>query len=301
MEFLITQDNNNSMSTRHVKQEFLIPELHYEVHEIKEDNPLVYSFHSHAEYEIIFVLDRHLDYVINGNVYHLKPHEALLINGNALHGHTSMNAAHGPYQAFLFDIESLFPNPDSYIYKNFVFPLLSGQYTFTKHITGQTPYEQEALTIIKNLILYTQDIPDSTLSIQISLLRIFDIMFQAHAFDIAPKSHPHKELVKIALHYMQQNYTSEISVQSIARYLNISVDHFYRIFKTDMTISPIEYIQNLRIKHAISEMNRHMNYSITKIALNSGFSDSNYFSRVFKNKMGCSPSEYRMKLNHSLK
>lgn len=71
-------------------------------------------------------------------------------------------------------------------------------------------------------------------------------------------------------------------------------DHFRRLFKRYIGVTPAEYLSELRINYAkqllLHEYPSHM--KIAGVAHASGFSDPYYFARYFKKKTGCTPSEY---------
>ncbi|MGN1141820.1 MAG: helix-turn-helix domain-containing protein [Oliverpabstia sp.] len=297
----LAYDKNNYKHVKDPHGKHGTDSLHYAFYDINCNGvQLGFNTHCHSEYDIVFLLNSYLDFIVDGKFYHLSPNEALFIDSNAIHGHADMYANYGRYLVFSFGSNFIFPDPQSYIYNYYFAPLQSGKYTFTKHITGQTSYEQEILDILKELSFYGNDIQNNSLPIQLALLRIYNIMFQHDAFDFAQDPISNKEYMRIALSYIKKNYTLGISVQEVARLLNISTDYFCRLFKTTLDITPKEYIQNLRIRHAISEMDKNPYCTVTEIALTSGFSDPNYFSRIFRRKTGISPSGYlkHIKNNH---
>lgn len=90
-----------------------------------------------------------------------------------------------------------------------------------------------------------------------------------------------------------EHYTeSDFSVGNLATYMGLSEVHLRRIFKAAINISPNKYINLLRLEKA-KNMLTTSNYSISEIALSVGYSDPYYFSRLFKNELGISPSEYK--------
>ena len=67
---------------------------------------------------------------------------------------------------------------------------------------------------------------------------------------------------------------------------------FMRAFQAAMGSSPVAHLIRLRLNRAATLL-RHNDESITDIAFRVGFSDSNYFTRQFRNVMGVSPREYQ--------
>nr|WP_299066828.1 helix-turn-helix transcriptional regulator [uncultured Allomuricauda sp.] len=85
---------------------------------------------------------------------------------------------------------------------------------------------------------------------------------------------------------------SNLSVNELAKLCNMSLSSFKRAFKTFFNDSPNNYINTKKIEKAkellqISELN------ISDIAYETGFNDPQYFTRLFKKRIGLSPSEFR--------
>lgn len=100
--------------------------------------------------------------------------------------------------------------------------------------------------------------------------------------------------------YITEHYAEPIKVSKLAEMTYLSPRHFTRIFKEYFQITPMTFIINCRLRRARLLL-EEKEYSITQVANESGFSDSNYFTRQFKKAYGISPSEYRVKLKKSKK
>jgi len=83
----------------------------------------------------------------------------------------------------------------------------------------------------------------------------------------------------------------QLSISTIAEQLGYNAKYLSYIFKRKNGIGYAEYLQNLRMKYAISLFENGLD-SIKNVALLSGFTDPFYFSTVFKNKTGSSPKTY---------
>ncbi len=102
-----------------------------------------------------------------------------------------------------------------------------------------------------------------------------------------------KELFEAAVQTLTEKYTEEtFSVASLAVRADMSEVHFRRCFKQIYHVSPQQYLTDLRLGKA-KELLRYDILPVTEIAVLSGFTDPCYFSRLFKQKTGFSPSEYR--------
>ncbi|MBQ6819007.1 MAG: helix-turn-helix domain-containing protein [Clostridia bacterium] len=86
----------------------------------------------------------------------------------------------------------------------------------------------------------------------------------------------------------------DLSVEQILTSQGQSSDYLRRLFKKTHGCTPVQYLNKLRIGRAkrIIEGNCLHHLSITQIAEQSGFSDASYFSRVFREHLGLSPTQY---------
>jgi len=78
----------------------------------------------------------------------------------------------------------------------------------------------------------------------------------------------------------------------------MSRQHFFRCFKQELGITPIEFINQERVKRA-KELLAYSNLSISEVCFQVGFSSVAYFDRVFKHLVGKSPRQFQLesKLN----
>ncbi len=101
-----------------------------------------------------------------------------------------------------------------------------------------------------------------------------------------------QRLVRLAMAYLHEHYAESISRWDLAQYVCISEDYLTYCFRQELGITPMQYLQRYRVNRA-KELLRNTQKSITEIALQVGFSDSGYFSRVFHRQTGMSPEAFR--------
>lgn len=92
--------------------------------------------------------------------------------------------------------------------------------------------------------------------------------------------------------YVAAHYGEPITTRRLAEMCYLSEGHFCRFFKAATGKTPLSYINEYRIDRAATLLAR-TDTPITEIALSVGFSDVNYFARVFRGVRGCSPSAFR--------
>jgi len=100
------------------------------------------------------------------------------------------------------------------------------------------------------------------------------------------------EYVNEALYYLYNNYTKKINVTDIANNINVNRSYISRIFKESIGMTIKEYLLELRINHA-SDLLSMSTLPIETVALESGFTNPEMFSKLFKKERGKTPNEYR--------
>ena len=92
--------------------------------------------------------------------------------------------------------------------------------------------------------------------------------------------------------YVQRNYASDITEDLLCEQFSCSKSYFSHGFKKSTGKTFRQYLTDLRIYHAKQLLERS-SLTVTQIAFSIGFNDSNYFSNVFKSRVGVSPRKYR--------
>lgn len=95
-----------------------------------------------------------------------------------------------------------------------------------------------------------------------------------------------------AISHLEANYREPIDLDQLAGIARMSKRNFMRSFQAAMGTSPISHLIQLRVNQAASLL-RRTQHSVTEIAFQVGFSDSNYFARQFRALLGVTPSQYR--------
>lgn len=92
--------------------------------------------------------------------------------------------------------------------------------------------------------------------------------------------------------HLESQYADAINLDELVEMSQMSKRSFLRAFEAAMDCTPIAYVIQLRIACAVKLL-RHSGKSITEIAYEVGFNDSNYFARQFRKHIGVSPRVYR--------
>lgn len=115
--------------------------------------------------------------------------------------------------------------------------------------------------------------------------------------------HRYKERFRKVIHYIHQHLDESVSLDDLAEVAHFSKYHFQRQFSAMFGLSPIQYLQQIRLERSAFEL-AFRAHSICDIAFNSQFQSHEAFSRAFKRMMGQSPLQFRHmtpweKLHHS--
>ena len=95
--------------------------------------------------------------------------------------------------------------------------------------------------------------------------------------------------------YIRTHFSEDLSMQDMARVMNYSDAYFCKLFKQCFKVNFSTYLNEYRVAHA-KKMLAETAESIKDISIACGYTDSNYFTRVFRRIAGVTPSEYRQSL-----
>jgi AraC-like DNA-binding protein len=96
------------------------------------------------------------------------------------------------------------------------------------------------------------------------------------------------------INYIQQNLDKNLTIKELSDKACMSESHFYRVFKNELDLSPIDFINNERVKLA-TELLKDPKKQIKEIYMECGFNSLSYFNRVFKRIELISPKEYKIR------
>jgi transcriptional regulator GlxA family with amidase domain len=116
--------------------------------------------------------------------------------------------------------------------------------------------------------------------------------FRDAAYQNEPQSTHHDELVLEAQLWLQSNLGESISIAALAGHLGLSSRTLNRRFHAATGLSPMGYLQSLRITEA-RDLLRHSNLSVSEVSWQVGLNDTSYFSKLFREQVGMPPLQYR--------
>ena len=149
------------------------------------------------------------------------------------------------------------------------------------------------------LFLFTEDHPSKDLFVDNMLEELIIRILQTNSRKIYTEESfqlSSNNRLAFVIEYIRKNLQNPISVKNLSRKACMSESNFYRVFKNELGISPIDFINNERIKLAVSLL-QNPDKSIKEVYQECGFESRSYFNRVFKNRKNVAPGDYQSSLN----
>ena len=183
-------------------------------------------------------------------------------------------------------------NPNiHYVSFHFVFNTPSGLFT-GKRLKLQKVTLPDFEALEKDYLYILENFENKSASLGV-LSRFFGILEKVEPL-LEAKDHKHIDgKIEKAMEYIENHFKEDISVPELASMVNVSVSSFYSGFKKATGQTPVDYKNQVCIKHAMRLLIDDNNYSIEEIADKLGFSSATYFRRTFKKIVGKSPREYK--------
>ncbi|MBU3188117.1 PocR ligand-binding domain-containing protein [Clostridium bowmanii] len=99
-------------------------------------------------------------------------------------------------------------------------------------------------------------------------------------------------IIQKSMEYINDNVSMNISLDSVAEHVYLSPAYFSKLFKKELGINFIDYLNKVRIEESKKYLT-NLKISLSDIAHNVGFTDQSYYTKVFKKIEGISPGQYR--------
>jgi AraC-like DNA-binding protein len=126
------------------------------------------------------------------------------------------------------------------------------------------------------------------------------LLYQALLALLSSASEPGKESsetgylrLRPVLDFMDRHITETITVESLSDIIKVSPAHLCRLFQQQLGKSPLAYLIELRLKRARNLLLTQPGLRVNEVALMVGYEDENYFSRLFRSRVGMSPRAFR--------
>ena len=265
---------------RSERESLVQPELIYTG--LLEDAPNWFNIqHSHDLCEILYVAGGAGEAILEGKKFRLAPGDLVVVNPGTLHEERS--DAKAPLRLIFLAIRDFaVPGLPAGCLSQEKYRVLScGEYRYKMDI-----YLRELLQETSSQIEFYQEISQGLVS---ALLVLVMRLIRINPEDEAALS---QECQKIK-EYLDQNFTSPITLDSLSETVYISKHYLSHLFKEQTGVSPIKYLTSKRMEKAC-ELLSETELPVSEVSKAVGYENPLYFSQVFKRIYGISPVKYRM-------
>ena len=265
---------------RSERESLVQPELIYTG--LLEDAPNWFNIqHSHDFCEILYVAGGAGEAILEGKKFRLAPGDLVVVNPGTLHEERS--DAKAPLRLIFLAIRDFaVPGLPAGCLSQEKYRVLScGEYRYKMDI-----YLRELLQETSSQIEFYQEISQGLVS---ALLVLVMRLIRINPEDEAALS---QECQKIK-EYLDQNFTSPITLDSLSETVYISKHYLSHLFKEQTGVSPIKYLTSKRMEKAC-ELLSETELPVSEVSKAVGYENPLYFSQVFKRIYVISPVKYRM-------
>lgn len=116
--------------------------------------------------------------------------------------------------------------------------------------------------------------------------------YWSHARNFVTDAENQKNSIQRIIEYIDHHYAEDLSRTTLADMVYLSADHLARVFKKETGETLVKYITDKRI-HAAKELLSDTKTPISQVASEVGYDNYSYFTKIFKEKTGFSPGDYR--------
>ncbi|MBP3203903.1 MAG: AraC family transcriptional regulator [Lachnospiraceae bacterium] len=237
------------------------------------------SDHYHSFYEIFYLLSGHSHFLLKDHVYQLEKGDLVFIAPGELH--------HSVYSGDC-EICMIYFNPEH---------LLIRDISTSRSFMGSIPvlYQEEFHTLLSRMLSERSGVDEYSDKFLAVYLQEILLMLTRHSVMLEkdPDLLNAKDAdILRATKYIYKNFKQPLTLEQAASVASLSPTYFSKKFKQLTGMGFKEYLNFVRLKHARAAL-LTTTQSITDIALEYGFNDSNYFKDLFKKVYGKSPREFR--------
>lgn len=252
--------------------------------------------HHHREYCLFYMKQGCLLFGLNNHEFYVRDGDILFIEPNT------------PYYIFINETTS---QPHEFHYYSVVFDLslfggdedLCKRFLSGIHIFSQLRLSDFSLSLMPRMRkLDIEKPPGYTLLLKNDLFSIISEIIETKQYvEISDMKKTRAEIssdaVKLMIEYIETHYKENITVEDISLGLGYSLSHIHRIFKKYTGMSIIQYRNKYRIDKACLDI-IYSDKKITQIAADNGFDHAKHFSKLFRERLGMTPLQYRKLANH---
>lgn len=256
--------------------------------------------HWHDCLEFIRILDGEMNYYINGKNILLRRNDCIMINSRQMHYGYSHKRRECEFICLLFDPCLLSGN--TALHEKYVTPVLENhdlEYLYLPADSEQSA-ETGAFSDIRSILDHmVRIVQKGAAAYEFELLSGLSLLWSRllKAFDMIPEKKNHHSgndlsVSKEMVSYIYKHYAEKIQLADIAAAGNVCRNKCCSIFRRYLQQTPIDFLNDYRLEVSCHLL-KSTSANVSEIALACGFNHLSYYSRLFGQKYGCTPREYR--------
>lgn len=251
--------------------------------------------HWHEEVEILYANNAGVIEIDAAEIPY-KAGDILFVNKERLHkafAHTD-----GNFYALLFPYDFLDFKHGDRCQSEILDHLKAGRLLFPAKLTKDHPaYGEIRRCLLDVIVVYFSQTPGRELKIKACLYDILFLCYSKGMFALrdAPEAAPRTHAlvyVKAAIAYMEEHFSSPVTMDDLAAHTRIHKNYLNRLFRQATGITPILYLRQLRLEQSLGML--ETGATVTQAALASGFNNVSYYIRAFGEAYGISPKQYAL-------
>lgn len=254
-------------------------------------------WHWHRPVELFYMESGALEYCTPGGKLIFPAGSGGLVNSNVLH----MTRAKGKdtkniQLLHIFDTSFIGGEQGSRINQKFIMPIVAASQLEILPLYPENPEQEEILKLIRDSFSLEEKELGYEIKLREALAEIWLRLF-AISRSLLKEKKPYdktNDKLKSMMAYVHEHYAEKISVAELAAAAFCSERECFRAFRNCLHMTPVEYIQSYRLQMACQMLEKGQE-SVTNVSLACGLGSSSYFGKVFHERVGCTPLEYRQK------
>ncbi|MCA0754749.1 AraC family transcriptional regulator [Paenibacillus sp. N4] len=264
----------------------------------KKPNDCVLYLHWHEHFEIIVVRKGSALLHIDSKPYTVNPGDVVLIPGGSLHVGYALREEDIHYDCVVFNASFFTEWVHDPEHAKYVAPYLEGSLRFPVVPAERCEAARESFPLLDEVIAeLAAKQPAYHLVVKSKLYALFALLSRTFADqqNDAKASEPYfanRDRFKRLIRNIENNFNEKITVESAAREVNLNPFHFCKLFKKLTGRTFVEYVNVCRVNEA-ERLLRESNDSVGEIAARVGCDNANYFTKLYKQYKGMTPSEVR--------
>lgn len=257
-------------------------------------------WHWHKAVELFYMESGSLEYHTPGGKLLFPAGSGGMVNSNVLHTTKAVVRTEPTIQHLhIFDPSLLAGEAGSRIEQKYIAPIVTSSQIEVLPLFPENPAQAEILKKIREAFSFSDEEPEAAgweIRLREALSRIWLMLlgeFHSRPGQKGAKSKSNDK-IKLMMIYIHEHYPEKISIPDLAASAFLSERECFRVFRECLHTTPVEYMKSYRLQMACQRLLNGQD-SVTDIGHSCGLGSSSYFSKTFRECMGCTPSDYRQK------